>query len=130
MPSGPSFLNLSTNCKDGLMNLKNLGLPKLALRMLRRILPRDDARYLMGDFTEIFEESRAERGVLYARLWIWWQVLIGLPRFIQHHTYWRIQMLRNYLVSALRNLRKDKLHSFVNIAGLSIGLTHLPCRSR
>jgi hypothetical protein len=78
--------------------------PKTALRILRRILPRDDARYLIGDFVEIFEEARTERGLLYARLWIWGQVLIGIPRFIQHHTYWSIQMFRNYLISTFRNL--------------------------
>jgi putative ABC transport system permease protein len=104
------------------MNPSKTGLPKTALRILRRIVPRDDARYLIGDFVEIFEELRAERGPVCARLWIWWQVLIGFPRFIQHHTYWSIQMFRNYLISTLRNLRKDKLHSFINIAGLAIGL--------
>jgi len=31
-------------------------------------------------------------------------------------------MFRNYLISTFRNLRKDKLHSFINIAGLAIGL--------
>jgi putative ABC transport system permease protein len=31
-------------------------------------------------------------------------------------------MLRNYLTSALRNLRKNKAHSFINIVGLSIGM--------
>lgn len=96
--------------------------PKTALRILRRIVPRDDARYLIGDFVEIFEEIKAERGLLYARLWIWGQVLIGIPRFIQHHTYWSIQMFRNYLISTFRNLRKNRLHSFINIAGLAIGL--------
>ena len=93
-----------------------------SLRILRRILPRDDARYLIGDYVEIFEEIRAERGLLYARLWIWAQVLIGIPRFIQHHTYWSVQMFRNYLISTFRNLRKNKMHSFINIAGLAIGL--------
>jgi putative ABC transport system permease protein len=31
-------------------------------------------------------------------------------------------MFRNYLTTALRNLRKNKAHSFINIAGLSIGM--------
>ena len=31
-------------------------------------------------------------------------------------------MFRNYLTSALRNLRRNKAHSFINIAGLSIGM--------
>ena len=31
-------------------------------------------------------------------------------------------MLRNYFTIAVRNLRKNRLHSFINLAGLSIGL--------
>lgn len=31
-------------------------------------------------------------------------------------------MFRNYLTTILRNLRKNKAHSFINIAGLSIGM--------
>jgi len=104
------------------MNPPNTDLPKAALRILRRIVPHDDARYLIGDFVEIFEGLRAECGPVCARLWIWWQVVCGLPRFVQHHSYWSIQMFRNYLISTFRNLRKNKLHSFINIAGLAIGL--------
>ena len=32
-------------------------------------------------------------------------------------------MLRNYLLIALRQLRRNKIHSFINITGLAIGLT-------
>ncbi len=32
-------------------------------------------------------------------------------------------MLKNYFKVALRNLRKNKLYSFVNIVGLTIGIT-------
>ena len=35
---------------------------------------------------------------------------------------WAIHMLRNYFIIAFRNLRKHRLHSFINLAGLSIGL--------
>src|SRR5579862_3800255 len=31
-------------------------------------------------------------------------------------------MFHNYLVTALRNLVRHKLHSFINIAGLAVGL--------
>ena len=104
------------------MNNPKTLIPKAALRILRRILPRDDARYLLGDFAEIYGELRSEHGSLRAVLWIWGQVLIGIPRFVQHHTYWSIQMLKNYLVSTLRSMGKNRLHSFINIAGLALGL--------
>src|SRR5579864_8866312 len=32
-------------------------------------------------------------------------------------------MFRNYLVTALRNIARHKLYSFINIAGLTVGLT-------
>ena len=32
-------------------------------------------------------------------------------------------MLRNYIRVALRNLRKNKLYSLINIAGLAVGLS-------
>lgn len=31
-------------------------------------------------------------------------------------------MFRNYLTTALRNLRKNKAHSFINITGLAVGM--------
>src|ERR1700758_2716696 len=34
-------------------------------------------------------------------------------------------MFRNYLVTALRNIARHKLHSFINIAGLAVGLACL-----
>ncbi|HEV9037831.1 MAG TPA: ABC transporter permease [Puia sp.] len=34
----------------------------------------------------------------------------------------QVGMFRNYLLTAFRHLRKDKTHSFINIAGLSIGM--------
>ncbi len=36
--------------------------------------------------------------------------------------YWRLAMLKNYLTVALRNLRKQKGYSFINITGLAVGL--------
>ena len=32
-------------------------------------------------------------------------------------------MFRNYLITALRNIARHKLYSFINIAGLAVGLT-------
>jgi len=31
-------------------------------------------------------------------------------------------MIKNYIITALRNLRKNKAHSSINIAGLSVGM--------
>ena len=43
-------------------------------------------------------------------------------------------MFRNYLITALRNIARHKLYSFINIAGLAVGLAcvdlHHPVRAR
>ena len=43
--------------------------------------------------------------------------------YIEPHPQHKITMIRNYLKVALRNLLKNKAHTFINIAGLSVGLT-------
>jgi len=95
---------------------------KTVFRILRRILNPEEAFYLIGDINEIYDELTEKRGLFFAQLWLWWQILISLPQFFYHQTYWSIQMFRNYFISAFRNLSKDKLHSFIKIAGLTIGL--------
>ncbi len=32
-------------------------------------------------------------------------------------------MLKNFFKVAVRNLKRDKVHSFINIAGLSVGMS-------
>lgn len=95
---------------------------KIVFRILCRILTSEEAYYLIGDIKEIYDELREKRGVFAANLWLWWQILISLPRFLHHQTYWSIQMFRNYLMIGFRNLSKDKLNSFIKIGGLTIGL--------
>lgn len=36
--------------------------------------------------------------------------------------YWSVVTLKNYLKSAIRSLKRQKAYSFINIAGLSVGL--------
>jgi putative ABC transport system permease protein len=59
---------------------------------------------LIGDFEEIYSEIVAERGAFSASLWYWGQIL------------------RYYLKVILRNIRKHKGYSVINITGLAIGM--------
>jgi len=36
--------------------------------------------------------------------------------------YSRLMMFKNYFVIAVRNIRKHRLHSVINITGMSLGL--------
>lgn len=78
---------------------------------------------LIGDFEEIYSEIAAERGTFSASLWYWGQILRSMPSFLSNSMYWSVAMLKNYLKIILRNVRKHKGYSFINITGLAIGMT-------
>lgn len=96
--------------------------PKIAIWLLRRIVSKDIRYAALGDFEEIFAFMAQEKSVFYARLWYWSQVAKSLPSFIADSIYWRIFMIRNYIIIALRKIRRQKIFSFINIAGLAIGM--------
>jgi putative ABC transport system permease protein len=94
----------------------------IALWLLRLLADPDDEPCLVGDIEEELAEIRERRGKAGARIWIWFQIVISLPSFIKSYLYWRSTMLANYLRTAWRNLRKHKVFSFINVAGLAVGM--------
>jgi len=96
--------------------------PKIAERILRLILPDEGWDTPLGDFEELFNVIADEKGIFRARSWYWGQVFKLLPSKILNSLYWRIIMISNYLKIALRNIRRHKIYSFINIMGLAIGM--------
>ncbi|MFX0052971.1 MAG: ABC transporter permease, partial [Candidatus Hermodarchaeota archaeon] len=76
-----------------------------------------------GDLEEEFRERAAEGGWKKARIWYSYQVLKSIPFYLKYLIYWSLIMFKNYLVTALRNIRRQKGYSFLNIAGLAIGIS-------
>ena len=96
--------------------------PRLAAWLLEHVLPDGGWQTPLGDFEEYFNEVAAHRGLAWARLWYWGQVLNVLPRKLCHSAIWGIIMLANYLKVAFRNLAKRKGYAVINISGLAIGM--------
>jgi len=96
--------------------------PRLAIRLLERIVEREDEFGAAGDLEERFAYWEKEKGPWLARLDCWRQVLASLPGFINNQLYWIHQMFKNHLKIALRNLWKHKGYSFINVAGLALGM--------
>ena len=87
-------------------------------RLLRSSI-RDSA---LQDFNEQFAQIRKRRGTLIATLWFGVQVLSLFPSAAKDSLVWSTAMLKNYFRIALRNIRRHKGYSFLNIAGLAIGM--------
>ncbi len=93
-----------------------------AIRVLGFLADPGEATCLAGDIEEEYADLRERRGRLPAAIWLWFQVVVSLPSFIKSYLYWRPAMFANYLRTAWRNLRKHKVFSFINIAGLAVGM--------
>ncbi|MGD9344760.1 MAG: ABC transporter permease [Candidatus Aminicenantes bacterium] len=97
--------------------------PALAVWILSRIARGEEHLSILSDFSEIYEAVVSEEGTLKANIWYWTQVMRSIPMFVINHLYWSVEMIKNYLKIALRNLKRYKAYSFINVAGLAIGLT-------
>tara|TARA_R110000868_G_scaffold306734_3_gene568123 strand:- start:52126 stop:54750 length:2625 start_codon:yes stop_codon:yes gene_type:complete len=97
--------------------------PKLAEKILGKLLYDDVWKTTLGDFEEYYFYLVEKEGKKIATKWYWQQVLKYAPSKIIHKIYWSIGMFKNYIKVAFRTLRKQKSYSFINIFGLAIGLS-------
>ncbi|MFC2157942.1 ABC transporter permease [Acidobacteriota bacterium] len=97
--------------------------PRIAGWFIRRMFPDAGGCSLLGDMTETYRYLSENNGPLRARIWFWIQSGKALFRLFIDNLFWRIDMLKNYLLVTLRNIRKNSTFSFLNIIGLAIGMT-------
>ena len=96
--------------------------PQLAAWFLEHFRPRGDIDLLLGDLEEEYHEQVDWYGPRRARFWYWTQVFKSTPGLTLDMFSWSVIMFKNYFKVTLRNLRRHKGYSFINIAGLSVGL--------
>jgi putative ABC transport system permease protein len=104
------------------MRYKKPRLRRIAYRLLTWMHFADLDEAFEGDIQEDFEERVNSRGRKSAVLWLWIHAIAAVPKFIMQLTRWRFYMFKNYLKIAIRNMKRNKGYSFINIAGLSIGI--------
>ncbi|MFC2133186.1 ABC transporter permease [Bacteroidota bacterium] len=82
----------------------------------------DHADSMIHSIEEEYSEIMQRKGELSADLWFWFQTLRSLPRLTKSFIQLGGIMLANYFKIAFRNIKKHKGFSFINIAGLAIGV--------
>ena len=97
--------------------------PRIAGWFIRRMFPDGGECSILGDMTETYRCLAGEKGLFWARIWFWGQCVKAFPSFLIDELYWRIQMLKNYFLVTVRNLKKNSTYSLLNILGLAVGLT-------
>ena len=96
--------------------------PRIAAWLIQRIFPDRGGCSILGDMIETYRCITDAKGLFWARVWFWGQCLKALLYFLIDELYWRVNMFKNYLKIALRNMFRNKLYSLINLTGLAIGL--------
>lgn len=101
---------------------KNNSPPRLAVWILKRLLHEDISVSAVPTLAENFELHFSNHGWLRAAIWYWGQVFIFIPLIFKNAVYWNRLMLKNYIVTAIRQIKRERVNSLINIFGLSIGI--------
>ena len=100
--------------------------PKLAQRILSRVLRDDLAEEVLGDLEESFYSTVEKKSTFKAKLNYWYQLLNYLRPFALKKTtpkhFNQLAMYRHYIKLAWRNMTKQKVFSSIKIGGFSIGI--------
>jgi len=101
---------------------KSIQPPRIAEWLLKIILRQDEQCEKLGDFEEGFQYECQIKGTDKGVLWYWSEVIKAIPLIVKNLFYWSLAMLKNYLKIALRHIERHKAYSFLNIAGLALGM--------
>ena len=96
--------------------------PRFGKFLLWFLLEDEDYAEVVSNFEEAFLFRVEEKGVFKASLWYWFILFKSIPIFTFEKVYWRIAMIKNYFKIVVRNIRKYKGYSFINIFGLTVGI--------
>jgi putative ABC transport system permease protein len=96
--------------------------PSLAVWILSHISRHSERRAILSDFNEIYLELLKDHSLQKANLWYWSQVVKSLPMFLRLQFDWGRTMLKSYLKMSYRSLIHSKVFSFINLAGLTLGI--------
>jgi len=96
--------------------------PKFLETFLQALLSIKDRESLLGDFNEMYVRISNKGGVIRALCWYFFHIFKLIPAYVESKIYWSLIMIKNYLKTAVRNLKNDKVYSVINISGLAIGM--------
>lgn len=97
--------------------------PKLPALILKGLSHQYHRANAVGDLEELYAQIFNQSGIKKARRWYWRQAVKSIPHLINTGIYWSATMFKSYLKMTLRNIRRYKGYTLINIAGLAVGMT-------
>ena len=96
--------------------------PRRALNFLLKFLDLEEQENFSNYVDSVYRELFLAKGRRTARIWFWSQFTRSLPKLINKSVEGNTLMIKNYLKIALRNNKRRKIYSFINILGLAVGM--------
>lgn len=97
--------------------------PKMAERFLGFVTKNDDDFDFINTFNDLYLSKYESGGKFRADSWYRKQVLLTIPKYLCSELKGDLLMVKNYFKVAIRNIKRHKGYSFINIAGLAIGIS-------
>jgi putative ABC transport system permease protein len=97
-------------------------LPKIVAWILSRLAVYEDMFSITRDFEIEYAGIWRGHGRTAAFLWLAWNTTKAILYYLAFTMKWRSVMFRNNLKIAFRILKRHKGYSFINIAGLAVGM--------
>ena len=97
--------------------------PRIAERILGRLLGGRNRQIVIGDFEEIYGDILEARGRAAADVWYGFQIAKSFPAFVVNAVFWSFIMFKNFLKVFSRNFRRHPGFSSINLAGLALGMS-------
>ncbi len=97
--------------------------PKIPAWILSRFTRWVERDALIDDLDEEYAVRLPHHGKRRIRLWYWGQIFRAVPSVAVYSLFRNAVMGKNYATLALRNIRKHKVFSVINIVGLAVGLS-------
>ena len=91
------------------------------LDVFERFLP-PEVTHLIGDLEEEYQFDREEYSRFKASRLFWYRLLKTTPFLIYESIIWNFTMIWNYLKVALRNIKKYRTFSLINITGMATSI--------
>jgi ABC-type antimicrobial peptide transport system permease subunit len=96
--------------------------PRLARWLWNKYCKDEEKSTLVRDLDEYFSEISIDKKRMNACFWYWKQVIGSVLCLTKKQIFFGGNMFKNYLKIALRNIKRNKGYSFINISGLAVGM--------
>lgn len=95
---------------------------KIFKYLISILMEKTDNDSFISNLEEEFSENINMHGITKAKFIFAKQTLISFPPILIYYYQKRLDMLKHYIKFSLRNIMRNKIHSILNILGLSVGM--------